>query len=116
MDMFGVIFCQNSNSQRKANYGAYTTMQIGTLKQEILAETFRSKEEIEQEFKMVEGLKLAKERWKNDFTEAMQKASIEWHREHIPTLLRPLANQNLLAEQTPRRPHGRLFYALIYQV
>ena len=55
---------------------------FGTLKQEILKETFRSKEEIEREFKRDEELKLAKERWKNDFTEAMQKASIEWHREH----------------------------------
>ena len=55
---------------------------FGTLKQEILAETFRSKEEVEREFKKDEELKLAKERWKIDFTEAMQKAATDWQKEH----------------------------------
>jgi len=55
---------------------------FGTLKHEVLVETFRSKEEIEREFERVEQLQLAKEHWKNDFTEAMQRASVEWHRTH----------------------------------
>ena len=45
---------------------------------EILNETFRSREEIEQEHKKVEMLKLEKDRWKNNFTEAAAK----WQKEH----------------------------------
>jgi len=65
--------------QLEEDYGTVVSRMI---KQEILAETFRSKEEIEREFKKVEELELAKKRWKNDFAEAMQKAAVEWQREH----------------------------------
>ncbi|MFA6273401.1 MAG: hypothetical protein WC673_02855 [Candidatus Paceibacterota bacterium] len=50
--------------------------------QEILNETFCSKEEIEKKFKKVEELELAKERWKDAFHKEMQKFAIRWQEEH----------------------------------
>ena len=52
------------------------------LKQEILAETFRSKAEIEREHKGVEQRQFAKEHWKLAHAEAMRQADAKFTDEH----------------------------------
>ena len=53
-----------------------------TISVEILDESFRSKEEIELEYRKVEERKLAKEHWKNAFDEEIQQFVVQWQKEH----------------------------------
>jgi len=55
---------------------------FGTLKQEILAETFRSREEIEREREKAEHQRLEKERWLAAHAEALSVVSKLWQKEH----------------------------------
>ncbi|HEY4496233.1 MAG TPA: hypothetical protein VJC04_02650 [Candidatus Paceibacterota bacterium] len=53
-----------------------------TIAIEILGETFRSKEEIEREYKKVKQKKFTKKNWEIARAEVMQKAAGEWVKEN----------------------------------
>lgn len=60
----------------------YGTVIPKVLSDEILAETFRSKEETEREYKSVEQQRFEKKCWNAAYAEAMMKFIVEWRISH----------------------------------